>query len=125
MVKLEDHRKDGVVDWQAYRNAQRSNGEVCTRCNKYIAFGAQGYARQCQDCQSLVGVGGEVTHESLIRCPKCGECWDPTECETYPTDGEIAVSCGECGHDFEVQCCIDWTWTSPERLTEDTEPEEV
>lgn len=71
----------------------------------------------CPDCR-LIPHKEELDHSSLIRCPKCGDTWDPQHDDDYAVLGEgvHAVSCGECEHDFTVSTSISWNFTSPALL---------
>ena len=123
MISMDDYRDaTGRTDWKAYKAAQVAEGEVCRKCGRYIIsiiHGALGGPNQCGECKSLDDTG-EVDHHSWIRCPKCGDTWNPAEHEQYDVmgDGEHEVSCGSCGCDFSVSTFIEYTFTSPARETE-------
>lgn len=109
-VKITDHEDEkGKVNWQAYRVAQRENGELCTKCGSYILFGA-GHPNACGQCRSFETESDEVLHDSLIRCPHCGHL-DNTE-ELEPGD-EVGVACGHCDESYEVQVRIHFSYMSP------------
>ena len=116
MVEMDDFRKeDGFIDWKAYKEAQINAGEICSQCEKYMFFGAKTSRRLCGSCMALDNDTDEVSHDNLIRCPKCKYTWNPWECEDYP-DGseEMDVQCGECDHDFTVGVQTSYSFTSPE-----------
>lgn len=58
----------------------------CSKCGKYMfdlnVFGVDAESalekKLCIDCQDLLKPE-YVEHEKFIRCPACGECWDPRE----------------------------------------------
>lgn len=117
MIHMEDYRRgDGSVDWERYRAAQVAAGEICSRCHSYRAgLSAVGPAL-CWQCRAL-DAPEAVDHDSFVRCPKCGESWDPSDYddrEVY-ADGEHELSCVECGHAFEVTTHVSFSFSSPAR----------
>jgi DNA-directed RNA polymerase subunit RPC12/RpoP len=128
MTRMDDHEDaEGNLDWASYRAAQVANGEKCRKCGDHImSFGADSFGpRSCSSCQQMGGTE-EAIHPSLVRCPKCGETWNPVEGENFElfSDGEHDVSCHECGHDFIVSTRVSFSFTSPERLPEEDEYED-
>lgn len=113
-IKCADFTKDGKTDWQAYRNAQIRSGERCCLCGEYLFFGGAGFPRLCQDCEDL-DKPDELSHDHLVRCPKCGGYWEPIgsdEPELFG-DGEHKVWCGDCGHTFEISTQVSFRFCSP------------
>jgi len=89
----------------------------CSNCGGLI-IGHIWPNRSCYDCHELETEDGEVTNHERIRCPKCGHQEDVFESEKYHLAKEDGgeTSCGECGHDYFVNCYITYTFTSPERI---------
>lgn len=116
---------EGSVDWQAYRKAQVANGERCRRCDDLIIF-AKGYPTSCRGCTDLQGGQEELRHNTLVRCPKCRHSWDPFESEDFQLLAEDGgdTTCVECDHTFNVETSIQYTFTSPAMLPQESEPEE-
>ena len=60
---------------------------------------------------------GEFDSDDCVRCPACGSVEDVSDFEGALYDeGTQGVSCGECGHDYDVRAEVWWTFTSPPRL---------
>jgi uncharacterized C2H2 Zn-finger protein len=115
MTNLSDFKlPDGGYDWDAYHKAQRANGDICFKCGSYILY-ASGHLDMCNGCKDFGDDDGEVTHDSFIRCPKCRHSVSVSDSENYELyeDGEHAVSCTSCDHDFTVSTNISYTFTSP------------
>lgn len=125
IIKLDDFTSvDGDIDWCAYRKAQVANGEECTLCGACIPR-PHGHPTKCSSCEEIKGKE-ELGHETFVRCPKCGDYWDPTHSEDYDLfeDGEHGVSCQDCGCDFTVSTSVSYWFTSPS-LLESTEEGEA
>lgn len=124
MVTLDDHKRpDGTIDWKAYHQAQKDQGERCYQCGLYMPivlgmFGC-GHPRRCFDCERL-DKQGDVTHERFIRCPKCGktESVHDYDSDLYEMmqEGEHDVTCHSCDHTYEVSTSVTYTFRSPERI---------
>ncbi len=135
MSTLDDFRKqDGQIDWDAYRQAEINEGKKCYKCGAYIMLsGISFFGRPeriagpslCMSCRSLPNKE-EITHESFIRCPKCGHSWNPRDNENYEIyeDGDHNVCCPECDHDFEIFTSVTFTFRSPELISEQEEKDE-
>lgn len=39
MINMQDYEVDGRLDWNAYKKAQKDNGECCCQCGAYINKG--------------------------------------------------------------------------------------
>ena len=112
---------DGSVDWVRYRTAQVANGEYCSKCRGLAAyFNPPGHPTLCSDCRGLKEVTGEeVTHDDFIRCPKCGHQdkiseWDGCDDgDVMYGDGDHAVSCPECEHEYVITTRASYSYTSP------------
>lgn len=113
MISMNDYLgADGRVDWEWYNAAQVEAGERCRQCSGHIMFG-KGFPSLCSDCRELGEDKGEVTHDSLIRCPKCGEQFDGGDACEFVCDGETEVGCPECDHQFEVVQILRVSYRSP------------
>ena len=129
-VKMDDYavatKSGSSWDWAAYNAAKVANGEKCTCCGAFM-FNHHGSPQQCTDCNSMKDDTEELTHDTFIRCPKCGDHWSPQASEDYEVfgDGEHDVCCGNCDHDFEVSTMVSYSFTSPERDGHAEEEEEV
>lgn len=97
--------------------------ETCTRCRSYILIVHRKVAARrggmCVCCYGLVSDGGDVDHDSMLRCPKCTETWSVSGCDDGELYGEDvhAVSCPECCHDFEIVTHVSHSFTSPAVLS--------
>jgi hypothetical protein len=114
-TRFEDHEgPDGKLNWKSYHDSQKRNGEVCSRCGKYILF-PKGYPEQCPDCHSLSKSKQEVYHSSLVRCPKCLTEIDAFDLCSYGIheEGEHEVSCPGCDANFVVNTTISYKFESP------------
>lgn len=119
MISHKDFERADGVDWAAYLRAQVAAGEKCQQCNSYIPlaglnlFGGKPKVGPtlCGSCRRLRDeCGEEVTHDHLIRCPDCGNTFEP---EDYNLDEEQFFYCPDCEAEFEVQ--VSCTFTSPPR----------
>ncbi len=111
----------GDVDWPALYKARVDRGEVCRRCECHIfSFRRddEGRPRLCDDCKGLDSNEGEVSHDTLLRCPKCRETMDIQHMEQgdLSMDGDHNVSCDDCDHEFTIVTNVSWSFQSPELL---------
>lgn len=128
MITLADFTgADGKIDWPAYRAASAlqhqadvAAGKWCSECNRYLLW-PKGVRDQCLACKRLKEPA-ECDHHKMVRCPKCGLAFDPSEQDYYSlySDGEHQVTCGECSHQFEITTRTSYTFTSPARITQPT-----
>lgn len=121
MISFDDHRlKNGHIDWRSYTAAQVAAGEKCSTCLEHIILNRTPGPTDCVNCRGLVK-DEELTHNHFIRCPDCGEHWNPFKQEDYHVheDGEHNVSCCNCNYGFEVSTMVTFTFTSPKRLKKD------
>ena len=113
----------GKTDWTAYRAACLEGGQTCTQCGALI-YPRTGHRCVCSDCKNLEKPE-EANHDSRLRCPACGESWNPAECDDPTTayaDGEHDVTCPECSHEFEITTHVSYSYTSPARIQQEPEP---
>lgn len=120
MVRLDDHRDaDGELNWHAFNRAQVAAGEVCYECGRYNPLAGKGYRAKCPSCEDL-DQPAEASHHSYIRCPRCGENWDPRRTDDHHVyrdeDDGHDICCQHCDYEFQIQTRVDYTFTSPERL---------
>jgi DNA-directed RNA polymerase subunit RPC12/RpoP len=116
MIRIADHiGPDGRVDWDAYRAAQRANGDRCFVCGATILFGP-GHLDRCNACKALDEDRDEVTHDDFVRCPKCRHTMNVREEYDLFQDGTHELACDECGHEFEVTTVVSYSFRSPELL---------
>lgn len=117
-IRLSDFDFDGKLDWQAYRKARTANGEVCLQelCGG-LTFKATGQRELCDACAHLEKDAGEVEHNSLLRCPKCGEVQSAFEQDSSEilADGQHDVICDSCEAEFEITTHVSFSFTSPEK----------
>lgn len=121
MVSMKDHEDEkGNLNWETYRAAQKQEGEVCMTCGAYLVIG-KGHPQNCLQC-SDAEKPDELRHDKFLRCPLCGETWNPSDAEDYEVyeDGEHDVTCQHCDFEFRVQTHVSWTFTSPARVPEGT-----
>lgn len=128
MIDFDKLRKpDGSLDVEAYgaataadRADRTAKGELCQErgCGRFIIW-AKGYPQTCAPCKAL-DEPGALDHPGEIRCPKCGAHWSPSDSEDYDVynDGDHEVTCSGCGHDFEIQTSVTYSFRSPERTKE-------
>jgi hypothetical protein len=119
-VEMNDFRGEGGnVDWISYNKAKINNGDVCFRCHK-IQIRSTGEKSLCSQCRELES-GDEVFHNKFVRCPKCGDTFDPYETEDYKLlyDGGHDVTCDNCDEEFEVTTYVDYEFKSPARKGSD------
>lgn len=128
-VLWEDFKQaDGSTDWRAYNAAKLANGERCRTCDAGIfpVFSEPvGYPTECNDCKALTSDAGEVSHDELIRCPKCRDTWSPRDSEDYDaySDGEHELTCDDCGHRFTISTHVSFSFESPPLIDAATPPE--
>ena len=115
-VKMSDfENSDGRMDWNAYRDAQKENGDRCQLCGGYQGlpiFGRnKGVPVTCQGCRDMSS-NDAVWHHRLVRCPKCRHHWEPEEIDITSEDFEAC--CDMCDHEFTVGILLDVQYESPE-----------
>ena len=124
-VSIEDFRRaDTTIDWKAYRDAQKQNGEICTQCSRTIIHVIRfGEPQRCPVCISLAKPE-EVYHHCYIRCPHCGYPHDVQQMdgcdygdELY-TEGIHSLVCFECDTEFEFETQVSITYKSPSLVPE-------
>ena len=128
MISFEDHRgPNGNIDWAAYRKARVKAGEECWKCGTGIFFMDRTLGPcLCVSCKQLQSSQEACSHERLIRCPRCGTVSPTDDCDMPDRifeDGEHAVLCAHCDHEFEVTTEVSFRFTSPPM--EQKEPPEV
>lgn len=120
MISFHDYKDaEGNIDWQSYDAAQIASGEKCRKCGKLI-YPGKGYESSCYDCDSLYS-GRSSTHDQFIRCPKCGESWNPCDHEDYSVyeEGEHEVWCHHCEHTFKVSTTVSYNFDSGSMLDDE------
>jgi len=132
MTILDFKNEDGSFDWTAYGAAKKAekeerkkSGKECYQCGAYIIFGGKGYRELCYDCRLLRDDTSETTSDNYIRCPKCkglslvhdGDHYDLYE------EGEHDITCLDCGHEYQIETSVTYSFQSPAVLGE-TEREE-
>jgi hypothetical protein len=122
-VSFDDHTDaaTGRIDWAAYNQAQRDNGERCRTCPAIILF-PKGHPAQCGQCRRLETDRDEAVHEERLRCPKCRHAWCPEE--QLDEGDAVGVDCPLCEHAFDVGVFYTATYTSPPLLPAEPEPDE-
>ena len=128
MIRMDDYTgPDGLTDWKCYREAQVVVGECCRTCGDLLVFGT-GYPRDCAGCDRLKVHGGQVEHDRLIRCPACRELFRPGDDYNLFQEGQHGVQCPSCEAEFEIETQVNWTFGSPELISEqesyDGEPDD-
>jgi len=114
MINFQDFKKDGEVDWEAYRKAQVSSGERCESCGRFIVFGT-GKSTACSLCKTINESSKIVKHDKFIRCPKCSSTFtaeDLSEFDIYE-DGEHDIDCPNCKYFFVIETIITYNFSSP------------
>lgn len=117
-VNMDDHRDaNGNLDWKSYDAAKVANGETCYQCGGTASLFGRGRQSLCGDCTRMAADDDDVSHDTLIRCPKCRHAWNVYETDDYElySDGEHDVTCPECEHEFEVVTAVSFRFTSRER----------
>ena len=123
-------KENGDIDWGAYYKAQKNNGETCYKCGQSITW-PKGYQTLCYQCANEKR-DQEFSHDMYVRCPKCGEKWDPYQVardgggSDVMYDGQHEVYCQGDGCDatFEVSTRVEYHFTSPPMLPEEKHAEE-
>jgi hypothetical protein len=124
VTSIDDFKKDGKVDWDAYHRAEVANGERCRTCGGFILFG-NGSPRECRDCQDIADSSDEVSHNDRVRCPKCRHVMNVSDSELWDLyeEGDHDITCRSCDHDFEVNTSVSYTFNSPELIDDSAENE--
>lgn len=117
-VRLDDHKNpDGKIDWASYGKAQVDIGQVCRVCGDYMLFGGDGHPRRCAACERAEKKPGDrLDHDKMVRCPKCGHLFDPTDGEFFNAHEESTAYCPACDSEVEYVVHTHYTFTSPPRL---------
>lgn len=129
MPYLSDHKNpDGSTNWETYRAADRAerdqekrDGTRCSTCETYISITfKKGSPEECYDCKEAQKPG-ELRYSAKPRCPACMKTWNPGDTDDYDlyNEGEHEVTCPNCEHKFEVSTHVEYSFTSPERVTEE------
>lgn len=127
MIEMDAYRgADGQIRWNEYEKAKTANGERCTQCQCFV-YPPKGHPTKCVSCETIGNQPGEVSHEKLIRCPKCQDTFSPGDREAYElySDGTHEVTCGECDHEFQVRTWVSYSFDSPALIQEPEEEEET
>lgn len=110
---------DGSIDWNAYHDGKKNNGEICYRCGQTIMW-HKGYRTLCSQCQSSdLKPAEELHHQVYVRCPFCGHRWAPYDvaCDGGGSDpmyeGEHDVTCYECNKEFTIRTYVEHHFYSP------------
>lgn len=91
--------EQNVIDFPAYRQAQRDAGEICYQCGGARPEPHIGTAL-CEICE--IQKKNQFVSTSFVRCPHCGH-------ETMPENvvlGEQQITCEHCGNDFHYRVCV-------------------
>lgn len=102
------------------------NGSSCYRCRNLASYlYPPGHPVLCYSCKALDSDPDEVSHDDLVRCPKCGHLdkisdWDCDSNETKYSEGEHEVYCSECDHRYAIETHCSYSYTSPPRLDKET-----
>ncbi len=123
MISFDDYKlPNGRTDWKAYHKAEEDAGQRCTKCEAFI-FPAAGHRTECPQCSGL-WKSEEVQHSKLLRCPECGEEFDAFEAiesGDLHRGNDAQVHCVSCDCEFTVKIWVEYTFTSPERKTEESD----
>ena len=116
-TKMDDYQlPDGKhIDWNAYNQAQKQNGERCFKCGKYLIF-ASGRLDECEDCKVLRRSKYAISHSTFVRCPHCKHEINVHENELYElySEGYHEISCTVCDKSFEVETRVTYSFESPD-----------
>lgn len=114
-VRMEDFQSEGKpLDWDAYNEARRQNGESCTRCGGFML--PTGAPTLCADCNVLDNDAGEIEHPKLLRCPACAVpfSFDATDGDGVIWGGEEqSATCPSCDHEFAFTVRVEYHFKSP------------
>jgi hypothetical protein len=128
-INIDEHRKEGKIDWKAYEDAEIAAGQLCLRCKERIIYPLlsewTGGRRLCNSCKNMDTDKGEVSHHIDLRCPKCGflmnvNDYDLWECGLWE-EGEHEIYCVKCDHKFTVTTNTSHSFDSPAREVEEIE----
>lgn len=128
MAKEYPRKPDGSIDWEQNRKDEVAKGDRCKNpvCDAYIInlglFGNKvTHAQECGDCRTMNDDKKEVTHDNLLRCPKCGNksaASEEWEAGIYDENEKANIYCVECDHEFEVETHCSYSFTSPPMIVE-------
>jgi DNA-directed RNA polymerase subunit RPC12/RpoP len=118
MIDFKDFKKDdGLIDWDRYREAQKSAGEACTNCGSFLLFNSNNNKPAiCMSCKDLRNGAEEVTHSDYIRCSHCLEqiSVDSLDYESgIYEDGDHEIFCPFCDEEMSFSTHIFFSYTSP------------
>lgn len=127
MPEINDYKKaDGSFDSTAYHAAYRAEhkarqdkGELCSQCGAFMLW-PTGAPRRCGECKAM-DLKEELRHSMELRCPACGHHWRPGDEDDYEVfqEGTHGVICSNCDHEFDVETAVSYSFTSPERISEE------
>ena len=131
-VKMEDYQDgEGFTDWTRYHAAQVAAGEACKQCGKLLLnlnlFGDPPLPgpKKCGACRHVSEDKDEVSHDDILRCPKCKYEWSSHDDDMWEDgifqEGEHDITCRneDCGHEFQIETSITYTFRSPALLPEE------
>jgi hypothetical protein len=122
-IDIDNYRTDDGIDWKAYEAAEIAAGQICSRCKAGILYPLlsewSGGERLCGSCEKMDSEKGEVSHDTDLRCPKCGFLMNVNDYDLWEIgiweDGEHEVSCVECECEFTVTTNMSHSFDSPAR----------
>ena len=106
------------------RDERIASGEICKTCGSSYPGGVYDVPGpiNCGDCGLIFTDDEEVSHSSLVRCPKCGHAQQADD-ETMWTSKSHSQTCEKCDTDYNVEIDVAITYTSPPRSIEAEEGE--
>lgn len=127
MINFKDFTVNGTTDWKAYKDAQKSVGEICHQCERYITLNRNSKEKTlCSLCKSMSKSPESVQHDKFIRCPKCNEVFEPIafiDFDIYE-EGEHDLDCPKCKHFFIIETTVTYTFESPALVDEEDDDED-
>lgn len=130
-IEIEDYQTENGIDWKAYEAAEIEAGQTCSRCKTSILYPLlsewTGGERLCGSCKTMDNEKGEVSHNTDLRCPKCGFLMNVNDYDLWESgiyeDGEHETDCAECEHIFTFITHISYSYKSPAKVNQWTEKE--
>ena len=117
MLSYDNYRRpDGTIDLNAFHQAEENIGERCYKCKTGLYFSKNKSRSLCSECSSMTTDIAEVTHGSLIRCPKCKNTFDICDDYELYDSGQHDVNCPECNFKFQIDTFVEHSFTSPALL---------